>query len=132
MTQVASNNLWQRLTTPHPSITEIEQRRQSKLLASFMIVLGATSVVAGVLLGYRNYVTARPQGTVIGLFGSLIFLIFLYFLNRSGRYRLSATLFVAHLFLTIHSFPLITVDVSWLFFTSMLMILSPILLTSRC
>src|SRR5579859_8207947 len=131
MTQQTSNNLWKRLTAPNPSITDIEQRRQSKLLASLMIVLTATSIVAGSLLGYRNYVAHRPQDTVIGLFGSLIFLIFLYFLNRSGRYRLGASLFVAHLFLTVHIFPLITGDVSWLFFTSKLMILSAILLSWR-
>src|SRR5258708_18796226 len=131
MAQQTSNNLWQRLTAPHPSITDIEQRRQSKLLASLMIVLTATSIVASILLGYRNLVTARPAGTVIGLLGSLIFLVILYFLNRSGRYRLSATLFVAHLFLQVHVFPVVTGDVSWLFFTSMMMILSAILLSWR-
>src|SRR5258708_16196634 len=124
MEKVTSKNLGQRLTAPHPSITDIEQRRQSKLLASLMIVLTATSIVASILLGYRNLVTARPQGTVIGLLGSLIFLVILYFLNRSGRYRLSATLFVAHLFLPVHVFPLFTPDFISFFFPSFLLFLA--------
>src|ERR1700690_4367454 len=81
-------NLWGRLTTPHPSITDIEQRRQSRLLAGLTLTLLITTVFADILL------TARASGqipsTVQLLIPGQIFTLALYFLNRSGRYRLSA------------------------------------------
>src|SRR5258708_32563959 len=39
MAQLTQTNIWQKLTTTHPSITDIEERRQSRLLASFLLVL---------------------------------------------------------------------------------------------
>jgi CHASE1-domain containing sensor protein len=50
----ALRQVWQFLTRPHPTITDIEQRRQSRLLAGLIIALLAMSLVASFMLVWRN------------------------------------------------------------------------------
>jgi hypothetical protein len=44
------NTIWRSLTQPHPAITDIQVRRQSRLLAGLIITLLITSLLASLLL----------------------------------------------------------------------------------
>src|SRR5258708_36973412 len=81
MTQLAQPNIWQKLTATHPSITDIEQRRQSRLLASFLLVLMTVfgiMALRGILV--EHDMTGSPiLLTNFGILGAWCFL------NRRGR-----------------------------------------------
>lgn len=118
--------IWNVLTRPHASITDIEMRRQSRLLAALMLAVLLTTTLADIAL------TARSEGgipiTVIGLLVGQAATLALYLLNRNGRYQISALLFVALNFALIHLTPIATGEVAWLFFSTMALILSAFLL----
>jgi signal transduction histidine kinase len=94
------------------------------LLAGLIVVLLSTSLLASLLLVSRNGVTS----TVLALWRSMLITSSLYILNRSGRYRLAAILFVTHNFLVIFLSTVLTRDPSWLMFSSMVVIFSAMLL----
>ncbi|HLY29247.1 MAG TPA: GAF domain-containing sensor histidine kinase [Aggregatilineales bacterium] len=121
--------IWSQLVAPHPSITDIEQRRQSRLLAGLMIVLGATSLLAAVATALEALSThTTPTFYVIP---PVILLGVFYFINRSGHYRLAAYLFIIQTFAVVHVLPFFVHDITWLFFASMVMIIGAILLPWR-
>jgi signal transduction histidine kinase len=123
------NTIWRSLTQPHPAITDIQVRRQSRLLAGLIITLLITSLLASLLL-----VAQSEEGiptTVLFLWPSLLPPLALYFLNRSGRYRLSAAIFVGFNFLVVYGLPFFTESVTWLFFAAMSLIISALLLPER-
>lgn len=119
-------SLWRFLTRPNPSITDIEQRRQSQLLAGLIIALVSTSTIASIFLISLN--DGVVSQTVQFLWGALLFTLGLYFVNRSGRYRIAAVLFVASNFATIFLTPILTDELSWLWFSTMVVILTSVLL----
>ena len=120
--------LFQWLTHPHPSITDIESRRQSRLLAGLIITLFLTTLLASALLsGRAGQVTSTVASTWLG--AAIIGV--LYFVNRSGRYRLAAVIFVAQNFLLVYSMPLLTNELAWFFFAVMVLLVSAMLLPSR-
>ena len=116
---------WHFLTDPHPSITDVEQRRQSELLAGLIVTLFFTSLVAsGLLILDAGFV----PDTVMGLWFALAFTLIVYFINRSGRYRLSAVLFIGFNLAVTYVMPIITHELAWLFFTNMVLLLCALLL----
>jgi signal transduction histidine kinase len=122
-------SLLDQLTRPHSSITDIEMRRQSRLLAALTLTLVVTvgSHVANVFLNLPAEVLSTVKFTIPGLVLTLAF----YFLNRSGRYRLSALLFVALNFVLIYFSAVATRDLSWLLFANMVMIIGAILMPAN-
>ncbi|MBE2269721.1 MAG: hypothetical protein IAE80_15905 [Anaerolinea sp.] len=112
------------LTRTHPSITDIEQRRQSKLLAGLMLTLMSLSLLASLLLILRDGLSP----TVVAVWAADVITLILYVQNRRGHYRISALLFVALNFLLVHVGALATNDLSWLFFAGMMLIIAVILL----
>src|SRR5579859_52624 len=78
---------WLRLTAPHPSITDVEQRRQSRLLASLLIMLAPLLVLSFIV----NAIGGQPP-LILALSPVLDGVILAaYFLNRAGRYAWSAS-----------------------------------------
>jgi diguanylate cyclase (GGDEF)-like protein len=116
---------WQDLTHPHPSLIDIEQRRQSQLLSELAITLFFTSLVSSGLL---IFVSGGLSGTIIGLWFSIGFLLIIYLINRSGQYRLSASIFVGFNLALVCIMPILTHEVAWLLFTNMVLLLSAMLL----
>jgi signal transduction histidine kinase len=118
--------VWQFLTLPHASSTDIEQRRQSQLLAQLMVSVFVTSVIASLLMIYSASGAITSIVTVLWL--GLLFTLAQYFLNRAGYYKVSATLFVGNTFVLVNVMPFVTHELSWLFFSTMLVILTAVLL----
>ncbi len=119
------SQFFEKLTRPHPSVVDIETRRQSRLLAALTLTLFMTTTLADILL------TAQDQSRfsiITPLHVGQIFTLCIFFLNRSGRYRLSAYQFVIQNFLLVHLGAIGLNDLSWLMFTSMMLILSALLL----
>ena len=114
------------LTRPHPSITDIEKRRQSRLLAALTFTLFVTvgSYVANVFINLPNEIHSTVKFTIPGL----VLTLALYFLNRSGRYRLSAYLFVTLNFVLIYFSAVADRDLTWLLFATMVMIIGALLM----
>lgn len=119
--------VWAWLTRPHPRIVDIEQRRQSQLMAGIILAVMAMSTVATAILALRNGV----NGVVLGTWGGIAISFVVYLVNRAGHYRLSAYAFIIQNFLLIHAMTVVTNELAWLFFASMLMILCAILLPGR-
>ena len=117
--------IWQTLTAPHPSIQDIEQRRQSQLLAGLVISLIFTSLIASSLL---IKLSGGISSTVIGLWSSIAFILIVYIINRSGHYRFSATIFVGFNLVVTCIMPILTHTLEWLLFTPMVLLLSAMLL----
>jgi diguanylate cyclase (GGDEF)-like protein len=117
--------IWQTLTSPHPSLQDIEQRQQSQLLAGLVISLILTSLIASsLLIGLFGGITS----TVTGLWASIAFILIVYFINRSGYYRVSAIIFVVFNLAVTCIMPILTHTLEWLLFTPMVLLLSAMLL----
>lgn len=117
---------WRYLVRPNPSITDIEQKRQSSLLAGLIVVLITTSSIASIfLIALNEWVIS---GVVLNLWRALLTTTAIYFVNRTGHYRLAAVLFVASNFMTTFMTAVFTDDLSWLWFSAMVVILTAVLL----
>ncbi len=124
--------LWDKLTAVHPSITDIEMRRQSHLLAAFILVL----VVPFSMMVIRGLVNAREMkdfASTLILLSNIGILLFEYYLNRTGRYRASAYLFILLAFFFIHILSLTSVvgEPSRMFYLGAILLVSSILLSLR-
>lgn len=118
-------NFWQFLTNPHPSIQDIEQQQESQLLAGLLVSLIFTSLIASsLLIGLSGGISS----TVLGLWVSIALILIVYFINRSGNYRVSATIFVVFNLVVTCLMPVLTHELEWLLFTSMVLLLSAMLL----
>lgn len=119
--------LWNSFVRVHPSITDIKQRQQARLLAGLMVAMIITTLMAmGMLSFVRGLIVPTELRFVLpGQIATLI----LYFLNRNGYYRPSATLFIALNAALIHLVPVLSGDIAWFFFVSMLVTISAILLS---
>jgi len=116
---------WIFLTEPHHSVQDIEQQQQSQLLAGLVVSLIFTSLIASsLLIGLSGGISS----TVIGLWASIAFILIVYFINRSGHYRVSATIFVVFNLVVTCIMPVLTGELAWLFFTTMVLLLSAMLL----
>lgn len=87
------------------------------------------SLLASVLLIVRN--NGVVSDTVKFLWMALVLTTGMYFLNRSGRYGISAFIFVLYNFLVTFTMPILTADPSWLWFPIMALLLSAMLLPRR-
>jgi signal transduction histidine kinase len=119
---------WQFLTRPHPSITDIEQRRQTRLLAGLMIALFLATSLASILLMRRS---GGVTSTIVSVWVGIVVIAVLFVLNRKGHYRLSASLFVLQNFLLIYTMPPVTHELTWFFFSGMVLLFGAILLSGR-
>ncbi|MEP6987523.1 MAG: histidine kinase dimerization/phospho-acceptor domain-containing protein, partial [Chloroflexota bacterium] len=117
---------WNEITRPHPSLTDIETIRQSRLLAGLTIILMLVVTIALCIL----LVVAPSTQIKSSLMGIMLTLV-IYFINRSGRFRLSAYLFVGLNILLMEVQPLVDHDLTWLFFTTMTLIISAILMKPK-
>lgn len=117
--------VWQRLTRPHPNLTDIQTRRQSRLLAGLTLMLITTSGIAALGMVIRS--SGIPT-IVLLLLPSQLLTLGLYLLNRRGNYQTSATVFVVYNFILIHLAPLGSGEVAWLFFMPMVLLLSAMLM----
>jgi signal transduction histidine kinase len=118
--------IWAFLVTPHLSLTDIEQRRQSQLLAALMVAVIGSSTLASLLLLQRNGLTP----TISYLWAAVLFTLVLYAVNRRGYYQASATIFVGFNFVLTYSMVILTLEPAWLFFTIMTLLLSAMLLST--
>src|SRR5579871_5364701 len=126
------SNVWQRLTRPHPSITDIERRRQSQLLAAFLMVV----MVAFSLIVIHGVMTAKPGEDNTSLYvlsSNILIVIVEYFLNRAGHYDLAARLFVFLGFFFVHVLALTTSfgSPSRAYYVLLILLISAILLSLR-
>ncbi|HRE49432.1 MAG TPA: GAF domain-containing protein [Aggregatilineales bacterium] len=121
--------LWKRLTDPHPSITDFETQRKSRLLSGFIaVLLPMILFYLWYMVNYQEYSPRAPF--VILTFCAAIALQ--YALNRSGRYRLAAWLFVGTGYISFHALPLLNVlNLYVLFYTFISLLLSAILLSAQ-
>ncbi|HVO43669.1 MAG TPA: response regulator [Aggregatilineales bacterium] len=86
-------SLWSRLIAPHPSISDLEQQRRARLLASMLVIclIAGSVLLAIMLLSAPDQITTPDvQSDLVGLASIPV----IYFLNRSGRTRLAANIFV--------------------------------------
>jgi len=128
MAQAAINDVWHGLTMPHASNTGIEQRRQSRLLASFILVLMAvfTLMATWGLLVEQDAVSSPILLSNVGLLGIE------FYLNRRGQYKVSAYLFVALAFLFVHILSLMSAGtLSRMYYISLVILISAIFLSMR-
>lgn len=116
---------WSSLTAPHPSITDIERRRQSRLLANFAVVTMGFQLITGALGagGYLNANDVRiaPMSFLLGLI--------VYLLNRAGYYGIAAYIIIGVSFALVHS-PLIAQSEANFFYVASVLLASAILLSS--
>ena len=89
--QRSLNHFWERIIAPHPSITDVEQRRQSRLLATIVIALTVLVAATGIRQIYLN-LTFQDQDweTVLATTLEVVLAIPIIYLNHVGRYKLSA------------------------------------------
>jgi hypothetical protein len=127
-TRSAVSSIWQKLTAPHPSITDIEQRRQSRLLAGFILVLATVFTV----MATRGVLVEHDMVGAPILFSNVAILAFEFFLNRRGKYKTSAYLFVILAFIFIHILSLTSMGaMSRMFYIALAILVSAILLSLR-
>jgi PAS domain S-box-containing protein len=96
--QYRLQNLWAYLSAPHQSITDVERRKQSQLLASFAVVLMLVVLVSGVISLFYFRTIVALFNFVAGL--SLANLVFAF--NRRGHYLMAARLMISGFFVVIH------------------------------
>jgi PAS domain S-box-containing protein len=121
------DRFWQALTRPHPRIADLEQRRQSRLLAALMLVLLLTTLAAALL--FIAQAGGKIPAYVTFLWPAQAFTLALYWLNRSGHYRLSAWAFIISNFVLVHFLPLATGELGWIMFSTMVLVLSSVFLS---
>ncbi len=89
-------NVWAWLTAPNPTITDIEERRRSQLLAVVMLSLQALIGLTGLRQINLNLTygdTDRYTVAVIAV--EMVLSVPIFYLNRRGKYRISALTFLA-------------------------------------
>jgi signal transduction histidine kinase len=119
------NKTWHFLTDPHKSITDIEEMRQSRLLSALTLALILTTTLASVSIIRRE---GEISQSLVGAGVGILVTVFNYLLNRAGKYKASAWLFVGFNFLLVFSMPLLTGDLFWLWFTNLTILLAAMLL----
>jgi signal transduction histidine kinase len=117
--------LWNTLTAPHASLTNIEERRKSQLLAGITLAVSLMTLVASVLMLARS---GEMTSTIYGAAVGIVLCMGIYFANRAGYYRASAYAFIVQSVALVYGTPLITGTMEWLFFGVEVMIMSALLL----
>jgi signal transduction histidine kinase len=117
------------LTAPHPSLTDIEQRRQSSLLAGLLLVLLGMIVILNVhtLLNSAGR-DVRPERYIF-IVPFVLVAIGAFLLNRSGRFLLAARLLLTVGFVIVVGYSLYRIP--GLFYLSILVLLSAMFLRER-
>jgi len=72
----------ERDTRPHPSLTDIETIRQSRLLAGLTIILMLVVTIALCIL-----LVVAPSTQIKSSLVGIVLTLGIYFINRSGRFR---------------------------------------------
>ncbi len=120
------------LVRPNPAIADAETQRRSQLLAGMMI---ATAMIGNVLIFFAiaatNFTELHFIDTQIAIFGAVIVYVPI-FLNRAGRVRLAAQLFIGLMTLVVLAVPYTTGDVPEIaYFTALPLLLTAIFFSVR-
>jgi signal transduction histidine kinase len=95
-----SSSMWSRFIAPHPSITDIEQRRQSSLLGAVIFSLVSLFVITFIRELILLKAQLDGQWSVLYVSGAaIVLLMFAEYLNRQGHYKLGARVFVGMFFI---------------------------------
>ena len=128
------NTLWHKLTRPHSSITDFEQQSQSRLLAMTTLAICGALVIAIIIGAFDPSRSVELRQSLLRIYATLIGIVTtLYFLNRAGKYRLSALAFVGIIFIFVH-LPLLPTSIlpaGNLFFIAIVLLVSSIFLALR-
>jgi signal transduction histidine kinase len=116
--------IWQYLVRPNKAITDVEQRRQSQLLAGVLLGLTLTAVAA---LSY-SVVRDGISEAMVYSWSAVLVSVGIYFLNRSGRFRLAAYIYVGFTFALFYIVPVLIESPGWLLYSNLVVILAAILL----
>ena len=116
--------IWQYLVRPNKAITDVEQRRQSQLLAGVLLGLTLTAVAA---LSY-SVVRDGISEAMVYSWSAVLVSVGIYFLNRSGRFRLAAYIYVGFTFSLFYIVPVLIDSPDWLLYNNLVVILAAILL----
>jgi signal transduction histidine kinase len=124
--------LWERLVRPHPSITDVERRRQSRLLASFQLALLAASNLGWLNVLDTTYPAADRQLVLLILLIAQPTSLGLYFLNRAGKYKLATVLYLLQISVAL----LVTLadpsaTVGFVYFIAGVLLMGAMLLTAK-
>jgi signal transduction histidine kinase len=117
-----ARRLWNFLTTPHPDLIEVEERRQSRLLSTMILAVMTLSAIASLILMTRSGITPTIIGVWVGIALSWLF----YLLNRRGNYHTAAIGFICLNFVLIHTMPFLTAEPAWMLFSTMLIVLTAV------
>jgi len=82
--------IWQRLFEPHPSLTEIGERHQARLIAIIALILTTTDVLGAL----ASFFSTRQASAALVLLGLAFFSGIGYLLARRQRYRIGGYLIV--------------------------------------
>ena len=116
--------IWRYLIRPNNSITDIEHRRQSQLLAGVLLALNFTAIAA---LSY-SVIREGISESMIYSWSAVLGSIGIYFLNRSGRFRLASYIYLGFTFSLFFIVPVLINSPGWLLYTNLVVILAAILL----
>jgi signal transduction histidine kinase len=116
-------------TTPHPSLTDLEQRRQSSLLAGLILLLFGVILV----LNLRTFLTASQSNVRPERYFYIVTFILVscgvFMLNRSGRFLLAAHLLIGAGFILVTGYALYWVP--GLYYLPIIVVLSAMFLPER-
>jgi PAS domain S-box-containing protein len=116
--------MWHKLTEPHPSIEDIERRRQSRLLANFILVVLLFQILSLTLALSGNLPASGVGNIIIVIFvGTAV-----YLLNRNAHYILAAHLLIFTAFVITH-LALITESHATIFYSAVMVLVSAMLLS---
>lgn len=115
--------VWYQLTMPHPSILDVEQKRQSQLLASISLFILLFQVISFPLVISGRYNISNIETYFLGI--AMAGLV--YFFNHRGQYIVASYLLVSIGFLIVHM-SLLGEDEALIFYAGLIFIISGIFL----
>jgi signal transduction histidine kinase len=120
-----------RLTAPHPSITDVEQRRQSHLLAMLSVALfiGGIALLAGIIVNMTRL--GDPFWWVLVITPIPACALLSIYLNQRGRYQPAALITVVLLLFTITAAWAVSARPTSLFYFVTALLISATLLNSK-
>ena len=93
-TRMTITERWNRLIAVHPSIRDVERRRQSRLLNIFLLALTGLLILIIVAELARIVQNLSTPAALVPYFAALLVFVFTLILNKRGYYRAAAYTFV--------------------------------------
>src|SRR4051812_16336301 len=85
---------WNWLVKTHPSITDVEQRRQSRLLAMMSIALVVGGILGVFSTAYNVLKLGYPSTQVPVILPVPLVSLLAFYVNRRGKYNIAAGLLI--------------------------------------